>query len=481
MDLFLTVAEVDASLGERMAVRAGQRAGFSAVCTDSRAVAAGNLFVALKGDNFDGHAYVAAAKSAGAAGAVVSRAWAAAADRAGLTSGGFVLWMVDDTLLALGDVARGHLRRLPVQRGALTGSNGKTTTKEFTAAILRRHFGDEKVLVTHGNLNNQVGLPLTALRAQPSHVVALFELGMNHAGEIAALCHVAEPEVGLITNVGPAHIGNFAGRIEGVADAKGELFRHLAPGGRMVVNLDDERVLGQARAVRGREMATFGRSAAADVRLVREAQAGDEMQVTLSVRGTEVQAAVPALGSHNALNACAAAALALELGAAIDDVAAGLATARLVSGRLTRRKATSGALVLDDSYNANPASVRAAIEVARREADLGPRRLVLVLGDMLELGDLEAALHAEVGKAVAAAKPDLVVAAGARSKATVDGAVASGLEAARVRHAAALEELLPGLVADVRADDVVLVKGSRGARMERAVAALCGSAPAAGH
>ncbi len=474
MNAFTNTQEVHTFLRDRKALRAGGKAGeFARITTDSRKVQKGDLFVALKGDAFDGHGFISAARAAGAAGAVVARDWATGQDRTALTQDGFALWMVDDTLLALGDLARGHLRRLGMTRGALTGSNGKTTTKEFTAAILKAHFGEAKVLYTHGNLNNQVGMPLTAFNATQDHVVALFEMGMNHTGEIAAMCRAAEPTVGLITNVGPAHIGNFDGKIEAIAAAKGELFHGVASGGTLCVNLDDPLVKAQAANVTGRTKVTYGRAAGADFRLVGERSLGEKQELTLEHGGKTFTFTLHVPGRHNALNACGAAALAVGLGAGLDAVVKGLEAAQTVGGRLTQRKALNGATVVDDSYNANPASMKASMDVARALTPAGGR-LVLVLGDMLELGDGELAFHREVGAAAAAVKPDLMFSAGVRSKATAEGALAAGLAAAVVKHHAELDALVPALVAAVEPRDVVLVKGSRGARMERAVAALCG-------
>jgi UDP-N-acetylmuramoyl-tripeptide--D-alanyl-D-alanine ligase len=473
--------EVDTFLRDRKALRAGGHgAAFERVCTDSRTLKAGDLFVALKGDAFDGHQFVLGARKAGAAGAVVSREWATGQDRAALTASGFCLWMVDDTLLALGDIARGHLRRLGVRRGALTGSNGKTTTKEFVASILKVHFGEPAVLFTQGNLNNQVGVPLTAFRAVEAHQVALFEMGMNHAGEIAALCRIAEPQTTLITNVGPAHIGNFDGKIEGIAAAKGEIFQGTVEGGTICVNVDDPLVADQAaRAPQHRQKVTFGRHADAQWRLMREEQVGAAQRLVLVNKGQELTVDLQALGAHNALNACAAATLASEMGASHASIVAGLSGAQPVGGRGVQRRSTSGATVVDDSYNANPASVIASINLARALAQ--GRRLVLVLGDMLELGARELELHAQVGAHAASVHPDVLMVAGTRSRATAEGALKAGLTSSSVKHAEKLEDLLAALTAEVRQGDVVLVKGSRGSRMERAVVALCGTSAEGGH
>jgi len=479
-EYFASTQEMDTFLRERKPLRAGGSGStFKRVNSDSRTLTAGDLFVALKGDLFDGHQFVTAAKAAGATGAVVSREWADKQDRAAL-SVGFALWMVDDTLLALGDIARGHLRRLPMSRGALTGSNGKTTTKEFTAAILKAHFGDEKVLYTQGNLNNQIGVPQTAFRADGTQKIALFEMGMNHSGEIAAMCRIVEPMWALVTNVGPAHIGNFDGKIELIAAAKGEIFHNVSQGGTLVVNLDDPLVVAQAAPVHAQRV-TYGRAATADVRLTEEVPEGSGQRVTLDVQGKHLTFSLKVPGTHNALNACAAAALAVQMGASLDSVVTGLNAAQTAAGRLTQKHATNGALVIDDSYNANPASMKASIDVARCLAEAGKHRLILILGDMLELGTREIDLHREVGVAAAASKPALLVLAGKRSKAAADAAVAAGLPVASVMHSDDLQTLLSAVEQSVQPNDVVLVKGSRGAKMERAVAALCGTTVTAGH
>jgi UDP-N-acetylmuramoyl-tripeptide--D-alanyl-D-alanine ligase len=481
MKIFANTQEVDTFLRERKALRAGGRDGvFERVCTDTRKLQKGDLFVALKGDTFDAHEFVIAAHGAGALGAVVSREWAKTQDRIGLTKDGFALWMVDDTLLALGDLARGHLRRLGATRAALTGSNGKTTTKEFTAAILKAHFGDEAVLYTHGNLNNQVGVPLTAFGCGQEHRVALFEMGMNHTGEIAAMCRIADPSATLITNVGPAHIGNFDGKIERIADAKGEIYLGTSSGGTLCVNLEDARVVAQAGKVRGHTVVTYGRGADAQWRLTSEKADSEGQDITLTHAGAVMNVRLNALGAHNALNACAAATLASVLGATHDDVVKGLQAAHTVSGRLTQRRATNGATVVDDSYNANPSSMKAAMDVARLMVKPGGR-LILVLGDMLELGEMEKELHRQVGAAAAACKPAQLWLSGPRSKDTAAGATEAGFPTALVMHSEQLESLLPQLTKDVQPQDVVLVKGSRGARMERAVAALCGTQVGTGH
>lgn len=477
----LGTQELDTFVRERRALRTGGAGKiFTRVCTDSRALKEGDLFVALKGERFDGHAFVAKAREVGAHGAVVQRDWAQEQDRAALGAGGFALWMVDDTLLALGDIARGHLRRLGALRAALTGSNGKTTTKEFCAAILRAQFGADRVLATTGNLNNQVGVPMTAFEVTPAHKVALFEMGMNHPGEIAALCRIVDPQASLVTNVGPAHIGNFGGRIEGIAQAKGEVFAGTAAGGTICVNLDEPLVCAQADQATGHTRITFGRSAEAQWHLVTEEQHEGGQQIVLRHQGQDLSFRLNALGPHNAMNACAAAALASAMGAQHPAVVAGLQQAEPVGGRGVHRVSTAGAVVVDDSYNANPASMVAAINLAKAQVKPGGR-LLLVLGDMLELGDMEAPLHAQVGEHVAAVAPDRLYVAGLRSLATAEGALRAGMPPDRVVHKAALEGLLDGLLAEARTGDVVLVKGSRGAKMERAVVALCGGNAGEGH
>jgi UDP-N-acetylmuramoyl-tripeptide--D-alanyl-D-alanine ligase len=437
---------------------------FSSVSTDSRTLLQGALFVALEGEHFDGHAFLAAAAARGAAGAVVRRGRALPDAPMGLG-----LFAVDDTLRALGALGRFHRRRFALPVGAVGGSNGKTTTKDMAGSILAV---GGPALQTEGNLNNEVGVPLTLLRLSAEHRAAVVELGMNAPGEMARLVALAEPEAGLLTTIQPEHLEGL-GSLEGVAAAEGELFRGLPSSGTAVVNLDEPLVVQQAKAAPARWL-TFGRDARADVRLEQTRAFGkDGQEVHLRSDGHTLKVPLSFVGAHNALNAAAAFALARALGVPADVCATGLAAARPTPRRLNVLVAPGGLTVLDDCYNANPASVEAALNTARELA--GPGRVVAVLGDMLELGVGEAEEHSRIAE-VAARLAALRAFLGPRSAAAAP--LQEEGEAARFVE---VEALWAWLAPRLRPGDVVLVKGSRGMRMERLVEKLTGAAASAGH
>lgn len=443
-------------------LRSGQKAlPLEGVSTDSRNIGAQNLFVALRGESFDGHAFVAAAAERGAAAAVVERGFSSPALPAG-----FGLVEVEDTLAALGALARAHRRRFPTLRlGAITGSNGKTTTKELTAAVLRAAFG--ATLATAGNLNNEIGLPLTLLRLDPSHAAAVVEMGMNHEGEIARLASIAEPGAGLVTCAQPVHLEGL-GSVEAVARAKGELYHGLPAGAVAVANLDDERTTAQARAS-GRPLVTYGGPDhhEADVRLVRivsHDRRGLAFEVSIA-GGPDAFVRIPLVGLHNAQNACAALALGLALGGKLDAMLEGLVQARGFDRRLEIKQAPGEVTVIDDCYNANPASMRAALQTARALAGQG--RVLAVLGEMFELGSLEVEGHREVGEAAGAAGVEALVAFG--SKARHIAAAASDHGVGSVLQTDSPEEALTWLRRQLRPGDLLIAKASRGARLERVV------------
>jgi UDP-N-acetylmuramoyl-tripeptide--D-alanyl-D-alanine ligase len=437
---------------------------FPAVSTDSRTLFPGALFVALEGERFDGHAFLQAARARGAAGAVVRRGRAPADGAQGLS-----LFLVDDTLRALGALARFHRRRFSLPLGAVGGSNGKTTTKEMVGSILGVQ---GPALKTEGNLNNEVGVPLTLLRLTEEHLSAVVELGMNAPGEMARLVALAEPQAGLLTTIQPEHLEGL-GSLAGVAAAEGELFLGLSPTATAVVNLDEPLVVEQAKASKARWL-TFGRDAKADVRLEEAVALGKQGQeVRLRTDGRTVCVPLAFLGLHNALNATGAFALGRALGVSVDGCVEGLARARPTARRLNVVEGLGGLTVLDDCYNANPSSVQAALLTARELA--GEGRVVAVLGDMLELGAEEAQEHARIAD-VASGLASVRAFLGPRSTAAAPSGEPG--EAARFVE---VEALWAWLKPRLRPGDVVLVKGSRGMRMERLVEKLTGAAAAAGH
>ena len=428
----------------------------SGVSTDSRDLRPGALFVALRGEHFDGHAFLEVAARGGAGAALVERGSTRAPEAASLP-----VIEVEDTLRALGALALGHRRRFAPRVVAVTGSVGKTTTKELIAAALSP-LGPG--LKTEGNLNNEIGLPLTLLRLDASHRTATFELGMNHLGEIARLAALAMPSIGLVTNVRGVHLETL-GTIDRVADAKGELFQGLPPDGIAIAGAEEPLALGRAIAS-GRRVVTFGRGRA-DVRLL-ELLSSDLFGLSFraDVAGREVVARMAFLGEHNALNGCAALACALAAGVDPEAAAAALASARPAPHRLAVVPLPGDLVLLDDCYNANPHSVAAALETLRAVG--AGRRIGAVLGDMLELGPEERELHRRTGAGTAGLA--FLLAFGPRSAALAEGARAAGVPA--VTHAASLEEGVEWLRHELRPGDLFLLKGSRGMRMERFAEAL---------
>jgi UDP-N-acetylmuramoyl-tripeptide--D-alanyl-D-alanine ligase len=433
---------------------------FTGVSTDSRSIAAGELFVALKGERFDGHDYVRRVLGHGAAAALVERGWATA------HGDGLPLLCVDDTRVALGRLA-GHWRRqfdLPLI--GVTGSNGKTTVKEMCAAILREHERrddldpSEAVLATRGNLNNDVGLPLMLLQLHAGHRAAVIEMGMNHPGEIAWLTRLTRPTVAVVNNAQRAHLAGL-GTLAGIARAKGEIFAGLGDEGVAVINADDPHAGLWRTLAAGRTIVDFALDAPAAVTAAVQSR-GLGSVVTLRAPQGIVEFELPVAGRHNAANALAAAAATLAAGVSLGTVAEALSRYRGVAGRLRKRNGQRGATVIDDSYNANPDSMQAALAVL---AGLAGRR-VFVMGDMGEVGADGVPLHAEIGERARAQGIERLLALGEASRAAV-AAFGPGGE-----HFADPEALLATLCIELAPDAVVLVKGSRFMRMERVVNAI---------
>jgi UDP-N-acetylmuramoyl-tripeptide--D-alanyl-D-alanine ligase len=422
----------------------GADRAFGRVSTDSRTLAAGELFVALTGPNFDGHAFAAQAAAAGAAGAIVAR-------RLDLSLPQIV---VEETRLALGRLAHAWRARFSLPLIGVTGSNGKTTTKQMLTGIMS---AAGRCHATRGNFNNDVGLPLTLLDLDADHRSAVIEMGANHRGEIAYLAGIAAPTVGLVTNAGPAHLEGFGG-LDGVAAGKGELYEALPATGVAVINADDHYADHWRRLAGTRRVVTFGYAEGADFRGLSDD--GEQLECATPFGRLSVRMPVP--GAHNRRNALAAMAAASAAGARADHLVDGLARCQVPGGRLALVAGTGGVQLCDDTYNANPASMRAALDWARGLA----RPFLFVMGDMGELGTAAPALHAEVGVSARAA--------GARRMLGIGPLTAHAVAAfgAGASHHAHLDELLTALRAELAPGLVVLVKGSRSARMERVVDAL---------
>ncbi|KZE24943.1 UDP-N-acetylmuramoyl-tripeptide--D-alanyl-D-alanine ligase [Crenobacter luteus] len=433
----------------------GENVAFARVTTDSRAVKPGDLFVALKGERFDAHDFVAQALADGAAAALVDR---------GFALEGANLIVVDDTRLALGRLAAAWRDRFGGRVVGITGSNGKTTVKEMLAAILAAHAGADAVLATAGNLNNDIGLPLTLLKLSAAHRYAVIEMGMNHPGEIAYLTRLARPHVALVNNALRAHLGGFSG-VEGIARAKAEIYEGLVADGVAVVPAEDAHVELFRAAAAGHETLAFG-LAAGDVFARDVALESAGSRFTLVSPQGDIAVALPAPGEHNVKNALAAAALALSLAVPLSTIAAGLAAFGGVKGRLQRKAGRDGRVVIDDSYNANPDSMKAGLDVLA--AMPAPR--VFVMGDIGELGDTAPMLHAEVGAYAKEKGIDALVTLGPLSRHAAD---AFGAGATPFEDRASL---LAHLDATLPAGATVLVKGSRFMKMETVVEHLTAAA-----
>ncbi len=432
---------------------------FAGVSTDSRGLEPGQLFVALAGPNFDGHDYVEAALAADAPAALVRQGY----ELPGRPEA--CLLAVPDTLTALGDLAAAWRREHSALVAAITGSNGKTTSKEMLAAILsQRH----RVLKNQGNFNNLIGLPLTLLTLDASHTACVLEMGMNAPGEIARLCEIASPEVGVITNVGPAHLGPL-GSLANVAAAKSELFLGLSPASVAVVNLDDSLLAPWAEKLPCR-VVTFGLAAAAEVTAREVTPQGLSQEFLLVLPQEEARISLAAPGRHNVQNALAAAACAHALNQGAGAIKAGLEGFTQVPGRLGLLELTNGLTLINDTYNANPASLAAGLQALVDIA--GPRRKALILGDMKELGPGSPALHRHAGERAAAAGCSLVLALGQQAEQVAAGAGVQGLNAGHALAFAQLDDLLEAAADLLEEDYVVLIKGSRSMAMERVVEAL---------
>ena len=437
----------------------GANVHFARVSTDTRVLAPGDLFVALAGERFDGHDFVGDAFQRGAAAALV------AADRAATLAGPLIA--VPDTQAALLALAAHWRARFAIPVVVVVGSNGKTTVKEMLAAILRAHYGAGHVLATEGNFNNAIGLPLTLLALNEAHRAAVIELGMNHRGETAELAAIAQPTVALVNNAQREH-QEFMRTVGEVAAEHAELIRALPPGGIAVIYADDPHVEVWRDAARGRpgvSVIEFALEQKAAVRGRWTAGApGSPLVLSTPAGDMTVMLAVP--GRHNAANALAAATGALALGVPLAAVARGLEAFRAVPGRLATLRTERGATVINDTYNANPDSVRAAIDV------LGavPSPRWLVLGDMGEVGAQGPAYHREAGARAREAGIDRLFTTGTLAAETAEAFGAGAT------HFATVEALAAHLAAEAGSGVTVLVKGSRFMRMERVVAALAGSA-----
>lgn len=427
------------------------------VSTDTRTLREGNLFIALQGKNFDGHDCLAAAAEKGAAGLLIrmdrGRRLVAGIKRLPVIG-------VPDTLRALGDIACAWRRGFSLPVVAITGSSGKTTTKEMLLAIASL---SRKVVATEGNLNNLIGLPRTLLKIKEEHELAVVEIGTNSPGEIARLADIAQPDIGLITNIGAAHLEGL-GSVEAIREEKGALFQVMNGKGTAIINRDDAAVGILAGRWRG-DRITFGLKSGADITAWGVETAGPEgVRFNLVIGGIEAPVHLAAPGLHNVQNALAAGAAARALGFDREAIAAGLATFRPVPGRMEIRRLGNGAFLILDTYNANPASMRESLKTLQDLRRDG--RAAVILGDMLELGVQARELHEEVGGLLVKTGVDRVFLKGALSRSTAAGAVKNGFPEEGIAFFDDPEEVLASLRSFLKKGDWLLIKGSRMMKME---------------
>ncbi len=445
--------DLQAAAGATDARLCGANVQFSRVTTDSRDIRPGDLFIGIRGDRFHGQDFADQALQSGAVAVAVS-------DAAAVKTAGASFLVVPDTRIALGRLAAFWRNRFDLLLVAITGSNGKTTVKELLASILRTDAGAEAVLATAGNLNNDIGMPLTLLALQSRHRYAVIEMGMNHLGEIAYLTRLARPGIALINNAGSAHIGEL-GSLEAIAQAKGEIFLGLDSSGCAIINSDDAHADYWRGLARGKRIVDFGLDRQAAVSARYELTDAGSL-ITIQTPDDRFVARLNVPGLHNVKNALAAATAAYALGVPPTAIAAGLSAYAGAKGRLQHKSLPSGATLIDDTYNANPDSMRAAISVLASR----PGHRIFVMGDMGELGGDAETMHVSIGQFAKRAGVDSLLALGAMS------AHAARAFGDHGTHFDSVEELAFAAAGEAVAGTTILVKGSRFMRMERVVDAL---------
>ncbi len=460
--MFRTVATLaEAAGGEILSGDPG--AQVRAISTDTRQIAPGDCFIALPGENHDGHAFVSDALGKGAGAVIVSGPIVFTRD----TSAAVI--RVGDTLYALGELARRHRMNFDIPVIAVSGSNGKTSTKEMIAAIFSR---TRKVLKNKGNFNNLIGLPLTLLDLNEEHGVAVVEMGINVPGEMERLAQIGSPTAAIITNIHPAHLEGLES-IERIMEQKGKLWESLDSDGIAVVNLDDPMLSHFAERIKARKITCSLTNGAADVSVCSKIVVSrGNTSFRINAGGFEIPVSLQVMGIHHAQNALAATAAALSTGASAEEVGAGLSGCTPVRQRMNCLKLRNGGVLVDDTYNANPCSMIAAVEAVLSASSGSP--FVAVLGEMRELGRHSPLLHFEVGRKVGAAKPSRLITLGPLGVEILKGAQAAGLDESLCFHAADHAEASDFLRRVVPEGAWILIKGSRGMTMEKIVEAMAG-------
>ncbi len=426
------------------------------IAIDSNKAKPGHLFIAIRGERLNGHDYIAAAQQHGATAALVSQP----------IEVDIPYVKVDDTVAALGKLASQWRQRFTMPVISVTGSNGKTTTKNMLAAIFTAALQNDptQVLVTQGNYNNHIGCPYTLLHMNSQHKAAIIEMGMNHHGEIAYLTKLTQPQVAIITNAGPCHLAGVGNDIAQVAKAKGEIYQGLKADGIGIINADDKFADYWRGLLKKRQIFSFGIKHRADLqaRLHDQSDPLSQVQFTLQYKDQTIAVTLPLPGEHNVMNALAAAAGALAVGLDLTTIKQGLENLQATPGRLQRKRAKCGCQLFDDTYNANPRSLQVALDLLTNYSG----RTILILGDMGELGDDEQQVHAQAGEDARTANIDLLFAVGDLSRHTVASFGEHG------QHFADHASLIAAIQKVLRKDDLVLIKGSRFMKMEQIVKAL---------
>lgn len=453
---------LDATGGELQQGGAGLL--FENISIDSRKIGIHDVFIAIKGDRFDGHDFIPQVIRAGVKGVIVEKNKAEKTLVNGYAAEDITCVAVNDTIKALGDLARFRRTASPVKVVAITGSNGKTTTKEMTAAVLNRRF---EVLSTTGNLNNDIGLPLTLFRLNPGHQWAVLELGMNHPGEILHLAGICLPDIGIITNAGASHLEGM-GSIDAVAKGKGELLRKINTRGSAVLNADDSRIFALADQIAARVL-FFGQSPKAEVRAEKIEARGQGIDFDLVLPCERIRVNLKMPGVFMVSNALAAASAGHIAGLSATDIKLGLESVEPVKGRMNIRKTGAGVFLIDDTYNSNPYSAAAAIGALKSLAK--GNRSALVFGDMLELGAAAVDLHTDIGEIAFKAGLDKLYLSGEYADAVARGAVAAGMAPSDI-FIGTKEDLLHEMKNWIKPGDWILIKGSRSTHMETIVESL---------
>lgn len=430
------------------------------ISTDTRSLQKSDCFLALAGERFDGHEFIPAAVEKGAGALVVASGRGAAAARAGAVA----VVEVPDTLYALGELARSYRAKYSIPVAGVTGSNGKTSTKELLASILGQH---NRVLKNQGNLNNLIGVPLTLLTMDSSHQAAVIEMGINAPGEMARLAEIAAPTVGLITNVHPAHLEGLRS-LDRILEEKSKLWQALGPDGIAIVNLDDQRLKGHSKSLAVRKVTCSVRDPDAQVRVVGKIESDENSTRFLIILGEEIiPAQLPTVGIHYVRNALVAAAAAWAMGTPGEAITAGFAAYRPVGQRMQIRHLEDGRVLVDDTYNANPESMFAAVRAVLSVCRGNP--CVAVLGEMRELGPDSASLHRELGRRIGTLGLKGLITLGELAGEIGEGAVESGMKSETCRHAGSHDQVVSWLQEAKIDGSWILVKGSRGMTMERVV------------